>query len=466
MSCNLKSAANTEDAEYTEIAIRVSKLSKIYHIYDYPGDRLKQSILLPLKRLLGLHSKPYYREFRALNDISFEIKKGETFGIIGRNGAGKSTLLQIITGNLTPSSGNVEIKGRVAALLELGSGFNPEFTGRENVYMNAQILGLSKEEVDFKYEAIVAYADIGEFIEQPVKNYSSGMVVRLAFAIQTQVEPDILIVDEALAVGDAKFQVKCFNRLKQLQESGTSIVLVTHSHEQIVTHCSSAMILDQGNQLMLGDSRDIVNRYMDLMFGEIKKTEQAEKVVNTSAQEAERGVFDNTYSLSFDGDEFDRRNSYNPHEYRWGDRAATILDYYLSADGVSYPSTIATGQKIQLVLAVRFESTLYQPIVGVTIKSTEGVTVYGTNSLRLEREEFREFGSSETVVQVEASFDCRLASGEYFISLGVATMHGEEVIPHDRRYDSIYLKVMSNFSHFGLVDLDLSMSAQMLRGSA
>jgi len=449
----------------SDIAIRVSNLSKVYQVYQSPEDRLKQFVFTFFNRFFGLGSKEFYHKFLALNDVSFEVKKGETVGIIGRNGAGKSTLLQIICGTLAPSTGTVQINGRVAAILELGSGFNPEFTGHENIYMNAAILGLTKEEIDARYEEIVNFADIGDFVYQPVKTYSSGMVVRLAFAIQTQIDPDILIVDEALAVGDAKFQVKCFNRLQQLRESGTSILLVTHSQEQIVTHCSTAMILDQGTQLMVGDSRDVVNRYMDLVFGENKKTDQAEGVVNTSAVEAENGVFVNTYGLSFDGDEFDKRNSYNPHEYRWGDRAATILDYYLSADGISYPSTIATGQKIQLALAIRFESTLYQPIVGVTIKSTEGVTVYGTNSLRLERGEFRDFGSGGSVIQVETSFECRLAPGEYFISLGVATIHGEEVVPHDRRYDSIHLKVMSNFSHFGLIDLDLSMSAEIVRES-
>jgi lipopolysaccharide transport system ATP-binding protein len=448
-----------------EIAIRVSNLSKVFQIYQRPEDRLKQFVFSFLHRFTGFKSKEFYRQFCALNDINFEVKRGETVGVIGRNGAGKSTLLQIICGTLPPTSGEVEINGRVAAILELGSGFNPEFTGHQNIYMNAAILGLTTEEIDARYDEIVNFADIGDFVYQPVKMYSSGMVVRLAFAIQTQVEPDILIVDEALAVGDAKFQVKCFNRLKQLRDSGTSILLVTHSHEQIVTHCSSAMILDHGAQLMLGDPRDVVNRYLDLVFGENKKTDSAEKIKNTSVQEAVSSVFDNAYELSFNEDEFDKRNGYNPHEYRWGDRAATILDYYLSANGISYPYSIATGQQIQLVLAIKFERSLYQPIVGITIKSKEGVTVYGTNSLRLNCETFREFVSGGSVVQVQASFECRLAPGEYFISLGVATMDGEKAIPHDRRYDSIYFKVMSNFSHFGLINLDISMSAKMGRES-
>jgi len=455
-----------DPVDNNNVAIRVSNLSKIFRVYEKPEDRLKQFVFSFLNRFIGLKPTKFYRNFSALKGITFEVQKGETVGVIGRNGAGKSTLLQIICGTLHPTAGEVEVNGRVAAILELGSGFNPEFTGHENIYMNATILGLTTEEIDTCYKEIIDFADIGDFIYQPVKTYSSGMVVRLAFAIQTQVEPDILIVDEALAVGDAKFQVKCFNRLRQLRESGTSILLVTHSHEQIVTHCSSALILDQGAQRMVGDPPDVVNRYLDLVFGKNEKPNNLDKVTSTSVSETETSKFENTHGLSFVEEQFDKHNSYNPHEYRWGDRAATILDYYLSADGVSYPSTVASGQTIQLVLAIRFENTLYQPIVGVTIKSTEGVTVYGTNSLRLDRGEFEEFGSAGTVVQVEASFECRLAPGEYFISLGVSTMHGEEVVPHDRRYDSIYMKVNPNFSHFGLIDLDLSMSAEMVSESA
>jgi lipopolysaccharide transport system ATP-binding protein len=218
----------------SEVAIKVQNLSKCYEIYDKPRDRLLQ--------MLSRGKKKYCREFWALRDVSFEIRKGETVGIVGRNGSGKSTLLQILCGTLNPTSGTVETHGRIAALLELGSGFNPEFTGRENVYLNASILGLSKEEIDARYDAIIEFADIGDFINQPVKTYSSGMLVRLAFSVQAQVEPDILIVDEALAVGDAKFQARCFDRLKKLKENGTSILLVTHSSEQIVTHCDHAFL--------------------------------------------------------------------------------------------------------------------------------------------------------------------------------------------------------------------------------
>ncbi len=242
----------------SDIAIKVDSLSKCYQLYDKPRDRLKQ--------MLMRGHRQYYREFWALRDVSFEIKKGETIGIIGRNGSGKSTLLQIICGTLNPTRGNIQTHGRIAALLELGSGFNPEFTGRENVYMNASVLGLSKEEIDARFDDIVAFADIGDFVEQPVKTYSSGMLVRLAFGVQAQVDPDILIVDEALAVGDEKFQRKCFARLEVLKNNGTSILFVSHSGPQIVELCDKAILLEQGLRLMYTKPMPVVRAYQKLIY--------------------------------------------------------------------------------------------------------------------------------------------------------------------------------------------------------
>lgn len=440
------------------IAIRVSNLSKCYQIYDKPHDRLKQSIYPRLQRLAGRQSKQYFREFWALRDVSFEIKKGETVGIIGRNGSGKSTLLQLICGTLNPTDGSIQTNGRIAALLELGSGFNPEFTGIENVYLNASVLGLRKEEVDARFDDIVTFADIGQFIEQPVKTYSSGMVVRLAFAVQSQVNPDILVVDEALAVGDAKFQAKCFERLRQLKENGTSILLVTHSSEQIVTHCSTAILLNNGAQLVAGEPKHVVNRYMDLLFGKEEKVIRAE-----SKRLSEDSLACDTqpaYQLSHREDNFAKRNSYNPDEYRWGDGAATILDFYLAANDESYPSSVSTGQRITLAISVLFHRDFYRPILGITIKTKEGVTVYGVNSETVKCDDFIKLGRSGTVIQVESVFSCRLAPGDYFISLGLASKHGEEVMPHDRRYDSIHLQVRPNSVFFGLADLELRMNAK------
>jgi lipopolysaccharide transport system ATP-binding protein len=441
-----------------DIAIRVTNLSKRYEIYANPRDRLKQFVAPRLQRLAGQLPRQYFREFWALKDVSFEIKKGETVGIIGRNGSGKSTLLQIICGTLSPTSGSIQTNGRIAALLELGAGFNPEFTGRENVYMNAAVLGLSKEEVDKRFDDIAAFADIGQFIDQPVKTYSSGMVVRLAFAVQSQVEPDILVVDEALSVGDAKFQAKCFERLRQLKENGTSILLVTHSSEQIVTHCSTAILLNNGTQLETGKPRQVVNRYMDLLFGKEKKaiSPGSEKLSAVPA------IITSTpaYQLSRLEDAFSTRNGYNPHEYRWGDGAATILDFYLTADDEPYPSAVSTGQQLTMAVSIKFHRDFYRPILGITIKTKEGVTVYGVNSETLACDDFLKLGRSGSAIQAEIVFTCRLAPGDYFISLGIASKHGEEVIPHDRRYDSIHLQVRPNSTFFGLADLNLTMNAK------
>ncbi len=242
-------------------AIRVRDLSKCYEIYDRPQDRLKQSIHPRLQRFVGREPKNYYREFWALKDVSFDVNKGEAVGIIGRNGAGKSTLLQLICGTLNPTCGFVEVQGIVAALLELGSGFNPEFTGRENVYLSAAMLGLGHEEIEDKFDEIAAFADIGDFLEQPVKIYSSGMLMRLAFAVNTCINPEILIVDEALGVGDAPFQSKCFKRLRQLIDDGTSVLFVSHDISTVRSICSRALWLKNGHAAMWGEAKDVAKQY-------------------------------------------------------------------------------------------------------------------------------------------------------------------------------------------------------------
>ena len=236
----------------TDIAISVQNLSKCFQIYENPRDRLKQFVMPRIQRFSGKKPKQYFREFWALKDVSFEIKKGEIVGIVGRNGSGKSTLLQLICGTLSPTGGSVQTNGRIAALLELGSGFNPEFTGRENVYMNAAVLGLSKSEVDARFDDIADFADIGQFIEQPVKTYSSGMTVRLAFFIAINVDPEILIVDEALSVGDELFQRKCFSRIEAIRASGATILFVSHSGGTVVELCDRAVLMDSGEKLAIG----------------------------------------------------------------------------------------------------------------------------------------------------------------------------------------------------------------------
>jgi len=455
MSYSKHSSIHERNEIGQDVAISIKNLSKTYQIYNRSEDRLKQSIIPKLQKLVGRSRSQFFHEVWALKDVSFDVKRGETVGIVGQNGSGKSTLLQMICGTLAPSSGIIQTQGRVAALLELGSGFNPEFTGRENVYLNSAILGLSSAEISEKFDKIVSFADIGEFIDQPVKTYSSGMMLRLAFAVQSQVDPDILIVDEALAVGDAKFQAKCFERLRQLKENGTSILLVTHSSEQIVTHCSKAILLDQGVQIETGEPKFIVNRYHDLLFG---KSNTTVKPICDDKQ----GVALNTHpkhELSIADDVFDTRSGYNPHEYRWGDGAASILDFSLASETDYYPSEIKTGEKIQLSVTAKFHSNFHRPIFGVTIKTREGVTVYGANSETLECIQFHDFGKSESIIRVDVEFICRLGPGDYFISIGIATRAGEEITPHDRRYDSIHIRVAPVTTMFGLSDLEMKMFA-------
>lgn len=441
----------------SEVVISVKNLGKRFEIYDQPSDRLKQFLFPRIQKLLGQPPKQYFGEFWALNNISFDLKKGETIGIVGRNGSGKSTLLQMICGTLTPSIGGVTTKGRIGALLELGSGFNSDFTGRENVYMNAAVLGLSNEEIDAKFEDIVSFADIGEFIERPVKTYSSGMLVRLAFAVQAQVSPDILIVDEALAVGDAKFQAKCFNRINQMKANGTSILLVTHSSEQVVTHCDYAILLDQGGEICQGEPRAIINRYMDLLFGR----DLIDAVIESPADKSDlKSKKTSSSLLSVSEDKFSTRIGFNPHEYRWGDGAAKILDYYILADGEAYPSSFEVGQGIELMCSVAFIKTLINPIFGFTIKTKDGITVYGINSEKTDLISFKEVGLAGQLVIVSAKFKCMLGPGDYFISVGLATIQGEHVIPHDRRYDSIHIQVRPDKEFFGLINLSCKLDVE------
>jgi lipopolysaccharide transport system ATP-binding protein len=255
--------SRAERAGTAAIVLEARGLGKCYHIYERPADRLKQA-LVPWGR-------PYYRDFWALRDLSLELRRGEALGVLGRNGSGKSTLLQLIAGTLSPTTGNVRVAGRVAALLELGSGFNPEFTGRENVYLNGAILGLSRRDVDERFDAIADFADIGEFLDQPVKTYSSGMMVRLAFAVQVQVEPDLLIVDEALAVGDALFQKRCYQRIDELRAKGTTLLFVSHDQETVRSITDRAILLDQGRVRATGSSAEVLLEYRRLLHAEERR---------------------------------------------------------------------------------------------------------------------------------------------------------------------------------------------------
>lgn len=435
----------------TSTVIECTDLGKCYQIYDSPKARLKQA--------LWRGKKQYYKEFWALRNINFAVERGEILGIIGRNGSGKSTLLQLISGTLSPTTGSVDVHGRIAALLELGSGFNPEFTGRENVYLNASLLGLSKAEVDSKFDDIASFADIGNFIEQPVKTYSSGMTLRLAFAVQSQIDPDILIVDEALAVGDAKFQARCFRRLTDLRENGTSILLVTHSSEQVIRNCSRAILLDEGQVVEHGEPKRIINVYQDLLFGKVEASAQDTEIPDTTNEHTNKPDISSFRQLDLTGSSFEKRSNYNKLEYRWGDGYAEILDFCLQADNKLYPTTIAQNSKVILDVAIRFQKDIISPIFGVTIKTKDGISVYGTNTEMLGLAQFRNQGSSRSLVFIRVELNCRLAPGEYFISTGLASRNGEDILPHDRRYDAIFFEVEPSDLYFGIVNMQANMQS-------
>jgi len=390
----------------SDIAISIKNLTKTYRLFDHPGDRIKQA--------LTFGSMKFHREFTALKDLSFEVRKGETVGIIGRNGSGKSTLLQLICGILKPTSGSVTVNGRISALLELGSGFNPEFTGRENIYFQGAIMGFSKAEMDAKVGDIIAFADIGEFIDQPVRTYSSGMFVRLAFAVAIHSDPDILLVDEALAVGDLAFQGRCLKKISEIRHNGGSVLLVTHAMEQVAHFCDRAVLLEKGRLTLEGNSADTLNFYL----GSLNPQAEVDRARSSLEQ----------YSF------------YNPKETRWGDGAAVIVDCKIIQDERVDPVSLLPGIFTEIRLHVIFYGNVHSPIYGLTLKSRDGAIIFTTNSqeLLLANEPPKKQGDE---VFVSFSFRPFLDSGEYFVSVGIVSSIGGRVVPHDRRYDVIKLNI-------------------------
>lgn len=358
----------------SEVAIRVKDLSKVYKLYNRPSDRLREA-LHPFR-------KKYHREFAALKDINFEILNGETIGIVGLNGSGKSTLLQLLCGTLSASSGSIEVKGRIAALLELGAGFNPEFTGKENVYLYATLIGLKQEEIDAKYEEIVAFADIGSFIDQPVKAYSSGMYVRLAFAVAINVSPDILIVDEALAVGDMLFQAKCMIRLKQMMDRGTTVLFVSHDISAVKSLCTRCIFLNKGIMKGFGETADIVSKYIAEMHMGINETLNPVRndVVKVASNPA---VIGNNNLRSSAGPILVSTNSEMPFakgSRRYGDFGARILDAKLiNKIGVS-ADRLELHENFTIQFSVRFTRDMENYAVGYGIQDIKGLTLVGVLS--------------------------------------------------------------------------------------
>ena len=404
-----------------DIAIKVSNLSKCYQIYNKPNDRLRQSIYPRLQWLVGKQPKQYHREFWALKNVSFEIKKGETVGIIGRNGSGKSTLLQMICGMLNATTGSIQTHGRIAALLELGSGFNPEFTGRENVSMNGAILGLSQKEIETRYDHIVEFADIGEFIDQPVKIFSSGMLMRLAFATQTALDPDILIVDEALAVGDMSFQIKCFARMNQLREKGTTILFVSHSLSTVLSFCDRAVYLWRGEQMAFGPVADVAKQYQrDCM---------AEKMVPRHSRVSVDDILAERIPASDPSVvEAERLASValgNRHNFlaaagqgaREGSQTVTIESFVLVRDDGTPVESIFPTEEITGCFLLKFNSNFDGGIhFGITVHDKCGAPLMVIRDSYFEQ---HVSGSAGAEYVGTMSFDLPLMAGIYYCKVGV-----------------------------------------------
>jgi lipopolysaccharide transport system ATP-binding protein len=442
----------------SDIAIRVQGIAKCYQIYNRPGDRLKQFIVPRLKRLLGKKPTSYFNEFWALKDISFEVKRGETLGIIGRNGSGKSTLLQIICGTLSPTSGSVQTNGRVAALLELGSGFNPEFTGRENVYLNAAVLGLTKEEVDARFDDIVAFADIGQFIEQAVKSYSSGMMLRLAFAVIAHVDADILIVDEALAVGDAFFTQKCMRFLREFMMNGT-ILFVSHDTASVKSLCNTAIWLDKGALLEIGTPKDVSEMYLQAFYDEqqgVSKTtklkpkliQNIDKIEITKDQ---RQNFINSSNLRNDLQIF----KFNPDNNSFGKAGAQICDVKLLDEKEIPFNWVVGGELVTLRILVQAHAFLEAPVVGFLIKDRLGQILFGDNTfLAFEGSAINCPANGELVADFTFNMPL-LPKGDYSIGVAIANGSQDEHEQHHWIHDALMFKSESSSVATGLIGIPM-----------
>ncbi|KPC50102.1 ABC transporter ATP-binding protein [Amantichitinum ursilacus] len=404
----------------SEAAIVVEHVGKCYHIYERPRDRLLQMMARGRKR--------FFREFWAVNGVSFEIGKGETVGILGRNGSGKSTLLQMICGTLNPTMGNITANGRIAALLELGSGFNPEFTGRENVFMYGNLLGMSRQEIADRYSAIAEFADIGDFIDQPVKTYSSGMMVRLAFAVQVQVDPDILIVDEALAVGDAGFQLKCMLRMRELQARGVTILFVSHDTGSIIRLCDRAILLDHGQLLI--DSDDplaVVKQYETLTRAGVAPVAaplHAVPQVSVNYQSELQGI----------------------SETRLGTREAEYLSVDFLGDDGHPRQVFHAGDAVDIRATIHSHKSFSRVVSGFTLKNKAGVDVWGDNNLYAGID----LALSPGIQTLSYRFLLNVPAGEYFLYIGLADI-SESRIELDQRWPIRKITVVSKRQVLGYV---------------
>ena len=439
-----------------DFAIRVQGLSKYYQIYDAPKDRLKQMLVPRLQRMIGKQPKQYFHEFKALNDVSFEVKKGEMVGIIGRNGSGKSTLLQMICGTLSPTSGSVQTNGRIAALLELGSGFNSEFTGRENVYMNAAVLGLSREEIDTKFDDIVTFADIGDFIAQPVKTYSSGMIVRLAFAVIAHVDADILVVDEALAVGDAFFTQKCIRFLRGFMKEGT-VLFVSHDTGSVVNLCNKSILLNNGQVTKSGVSKQVIEHYLTTLYETDQKvdgvlTDETHKSdIQVEEYRDMREIFINSSVLRNDIEVFE----FNLDQAAFGTGDATIVSVRLLDQGGMPLSWVVGGEDIILDIRCLANKDIFQPIVGFDFKDRLGQVLFGDNTFLVYQNNPQEINQG---CEFTSQFEFRLPilpTGDYSITAAVAEGTQDNHVQHHWIHDALMVKVHASSVCFGLMGIPM-----------
>jgi lipopolysaccharide transport system ATP-binding protein len=453
----------------SDIAIKVENLSKCYEIYDTPRDRLKQFLLPRLRHKVGLPPAQYYKEFWALKDVSFEVKKGETVGIIGRNGSGKSTLLQMICGTLTPTSGSVVTHGRIAALLELGSGFNPDFTGRENVYMNATVLGLNKDEIEARFDDIAAFADIGRFIDQPVKTYSSGMYVRLAFAVIAHVDADILIIDEALAVGDAFFQQKCMRFLRSFQDKQGTVLFVSHDTGSVLSLCDRAVLLiPNASAMHIGDAETICRYYLEHLYADpIRQIESVTKTIVLGDDNSE-GVHLTTVDTgrsqrSYDGEmkveTIYAVSAFRPEAESFGNGGASIIDSGFLGKHENVETTVKGDQSVCFFIRVHSHKRIQRPAFGFMIKNSLGEYVYAEGTDMHFRHYELELAEGDVATAIFEFTMPHLIRGRYFVNVAFAEGLGDEHIQHCWMHDAIQVDVISSrlvHGYCGMNDMTMS----------
>lgn len=454
----------------SDIAIAVNDVSKMYKLYDKPIDRLKES--------LGLTKKKKYKEHYALNHVNFQVGKGETVGIIGTNGSGKSTILKIITGVLNPTGGQVVVDGRISALLELGAGFNMEYTGLENVYLNGTMIGFSREEIDVKLQDILDFADIGDFINQPVKTYSSGMFVRLAFAVAINIEPEILIVDEALSVGDVFFQAKCFRKFEDFKKDGKTILFVSHDLSSISKYCDRVVLLNKGHKLAEGTPKEMVDLYKRVLvgqagdvLGEEQTKEQPAKVEETPAENTGESAESETPVAPAlpqpEGEISDPSTGWlkpfplNPQQLEYGDRKAEFVDFAIVDDRGNYTNTLEKGSEFKILAKVKFNSKVPEPIVAFTFKNVHGTDITGTNTMYENQDIKQCVGGEEVIVTFTQKMD--MQGGDYLLSLGCTGYQDGDFTVFHRLYDICTVTVVSSKNTVGFYDMNSDVTVQYVK---